>query len=79
MASKFSVNAPGTLHLTPSGNGSLSDAVVICNILLLQIQEYIDGLVEVHGIVNCDNSIGAEQYIMLADQQTAQTFGKFYH
>ena len=65
------------LHLTPSGNGSLSEAVFICNVLFLQIQEYIDGLVEVHGTVNQDNSIGAEQYIMLADQQTAQTFGKF--
>ena len=44
-------------------------------IFCLQITDYIDGLVEVHGIVNYDNSIGADQYIILGDQQAAQSFG----
>ena len=32
---------------------------------------------EVHGVVNRDNSIGAEQYILLADQTDAQKFSEY--
>ncbi len=35
------------------------------------------GLVEVHGVVNNDNSIGAHEYIVLADSMTQPPFGNF--
>ncbi len=39
-----------------------------------QAQEYIDGIVEVHGTAQPDNSVRCDNYIMF-DPQASQTFG----
>ena len=55
----------------------LPESWTVCRFFsVVQLNEYVSDLVEVHGIVQSNNSIACHNYVLF-DKEASQNFGKY--